>query len=276
MGGKLRKPRVAIQSMSDGTQYVEVDTDQDIFDGVPLSEYSKVVAKYIRDHFRGTPILEGTTIRTTAKSANEYAGRRAFMDDSLFEAKGRAAAEIGNMMRIAIPVALGKQNTKQKHKDTISWDYYKVIFRVNGRWFEGIINIKNRQYDRIFYDMKPVRDITDTRGASYSIMTGDVSTDSVAQNQQGNNGQTGQRNSRKSLAAMDREYMAEVERGIGTGRMVRQAAKAAGAVLDEFGQPLKLYHGTPSFGFTVFGPEGSPIFLSSNRGVASGYRCSGS
>ena len=134
------------------------------------------------------------------------------------------------MMRIAIPVALGKQNTKQKHKDTISWDYYKVIFRVNGRWFEGIINIKNRQYDRIFYDMKPVRDITDTRGASYSIMTGDVSTDSVAQNQQGNNGQTGQRNSRKSLAAMDQDYMAAVESGDTqtAQRMMEEAAEKAG------------------------------------------------
>ena len=59
IGRQAWETEVAIQSMSDGTQYVEVDTDQDIFDGVPLSEYSKVVAKYIRDHFRGTPILEG-------------------------------------------------------------------------------------------------------------------------------------------------------------------------------------------------------------------------
>ena len=150
------------------------------------------------------------------------------MTDTLFEAKERAAAEIRNMMKIATPVALDQPNTKPKHKDAISWDYYKALFRVNGRWFEGITN-KKRRHDRVFCEMKAVRDITDTRGASYSIMIGDASANTVAQNHKGSNDQTGRSGVRHSLAAMDQDYMAAVERGDmeTAGRMVEEIARKA-------------------------------------------------
>ena len=41
-----------------GGKYVEVDTDQDIFENISKKEYPRVVEKYITSRFRGTVIGE--------------------------------------------------------------------------------------------------------------------------------------------------------------------------------------------------------------------------
>ncbi len=220
--------RYSIQKMPDGTQYVEVDTDQDIFDGVDLKDYPRIVAKYIRDHFRGTPIQPG--IIANRRSSNEYAGRRGYMTDDVYEAKVRAATELDNLMAISVLIA-DRVSDDGTHPEAVNgWSYYRTIFKVNGRWFEGTMNIMNRQYYSVFYDMKSIKDITGARSASNRITTGNVFTGSVAQNQTGINGQNGQNGVRKSMTALDQEYMDAVEAGDmeTAARMVEEAAKQAG------------------------------------------------
>ena len=39
--------RFSIREFADGTYYVEVDTDQDIFEGADRSEYGRIARKYI-------------------------------------------------------------------------------------------------------------------------------------------------------------------------------------------------------------------------------------
>ena len=70
----------------------------------------------------------------------------------------------------------------------------------------------------------------------------------------------------------DSEYMDAVNSGdtITAGRMVREAAKAAGFATDENGKLVKLYHGTTRFGFTRFRDD-RLLFLSNNPSVARGY-----
>lgn len=74
----------------------------------------------------------------------------------------------------------------------------------------------------------------------------------------------------------DTEYLAAVEKKEDwkVEKMVRDAAKKWGAVLDENGKPLHLYHGTPRFGFTVFRDESHNkpfIYASTNRSVSANY-----
>ena len=46
----------SLQTMADGTRYVRVDTDQDIFDGHDVSEYPAIVKDYIKRRFRHTVV----------------------------------------------------------------------------------------------------------------------------------------------------------------------------------------------------------------------------
>ena len=212
--------RYSIQSMSDGTQYVEVDTDQDIFDGVPLEDYGRVIGRYMRDHFRGTQLtIAGNQIRVTRKGVGEYTGRRGYMTDDLYEAKERAGTVLDNMMQVA---TLIKDNVPDDgtHPEAVGgWGYYRVLFMAKGRMYEGTINVMNRQHDKVFYDIKPIRDITGASSANNRITTSNASTVSVQQNQPNVNDQTGQSGVRRSIDEADRAYMAAVERGIGTGKM---------------------------------------------------------
>ncbi len=74
------------------------------------------------------------------------------------------------------------------------------------------------------------------------------------------------------IPAMDSEYFAAVESGnMQEGqRLVDEAAKAAGAILDANGRhPLHLYHGTNTFGYTKF--RDGVIYTTPNQSVAAGY-----
>ena len=83
---------------------------------------------------------------------------------------------------------------------------------------------------------------------------------------------------RYSVREQDDAYMAAVNAGdMDTAhRMVMEKAKEAGVFLNKRGWPLKLYHGTGRFGFTVFDTSRTKwnvgaLFTTSSRAVASGY-----
>lgn len=74
------------------------------------------------------------------------------------------------------------------------------------------------------------------------------------------------------IPAMDSEYSAAVESGNmqEAKRLVDEAAKEAGAILDANGRrPLHLYHGTNTFGYTKF--RDGVIYATPNQSVAAGY-----
>ena len=74
------------------------------------------------------------------------------------------------------------------------------------------------------------------------------------------------------IPAMDSEYSAAVESGNmqEAQRLVDEAAKEAGAILDANGRrPLHLYHGTNTFGYTKF--RDGVIYATPNQSVAAGY-----
>ena len=88
----------------------------------------------------------------------------------------------------------------------------------------------NKQNERIFYETTNVKDITEARSDFTPNNHGDVHTNMVSHNQQGDNSQTGQSSLRNSIDEADREYMAAVERGdMQTAqRMMEEEAEKAG------------------------------------------------
>lgn len=81
----------------------------------------------------------------------------------------------------------------------------------------------------------------------------------------------------KTSRELDADYLAAVNSGdMETAqRMVDEAAKEWGAVTDEKGNPLFLYHGTRKFGFTVFDPaksdDGISLFATESLKMAQTY-----
>mgnify|MGYP001780650766 FL=1 len=67
----LKDKKFSIQQDSNGNKYVEVDTDQNIFEGKSLSEQNKIAKKYILDNFRENGIdMNNENIKVTSKTAN--------------------------------------------------------------------------------------------------------------------------------------------------------------------------------------------------------------
>lgn len=51
--------RFSIQTDNKGNQYVKVDTDQDIFEGIDKKDYNKIAKMYMQDYLKGNTILAG-------------------------------------------------------------------------------------------------------------------------------------------------------------------------------------------------------------------------
>lgn len=156
----------SVQHKSDGSKYVLIDTDQDIFDGVPRREWPKVARQYINSHFRGKalPLGDYDAARVKTKASGEYAHPRNQhpTQSSEFEAKMKASTELDNLMEAA-EYAYSAKDTKSHPEASLGWDYYTVRFALDGQEFEGLINIANGENSRQFYDMTKIREVPDTR-----------------------------------------------------------------------------------------------------------------
>lgn len=176
----------SIRSLSDGTKYVHVDVDQQIFDGLPANEYGKAARNYIRDHFRNKVI--GTNVRAYVRrdTENEYTlPAKKNIPPAMYEGKMKAATELDNLLDAS--VFLGNEEDDGRHPDAVrGWDKYSTVFEVNGRYFEGTVALKKIQKGDVFYDVTKIKDITGPMRAKYSNELqypgqGDILMDNVPQ-----------------------------------------------------------------------------------------------
>ena len=146
-------------------RYVCIDTDQDIFDGVPRREWPKVAKQYINSHFRGKalPLGEYDVAQVKTKASGEFTHPSTLVPISSneFEAKMRASTELDNLMEVA-EYAYSARDTKSHPEAVLGWDYYTVRFLLDGHEFEGLINIANGENSRQFYDITKIREVPDT------------------------------------------------------------------------------------------------------------------
>ena len=257
--------RYSIQTLQDGTQYVEVDTDQDIFEGVPLEQYPSVIERYMTERYRGTVIGEGNQRAWVDRRATkEYARpERRGMDDDLYEAKARAGTELDNLMRAARfdrHVPYDPADTGHP-ENTGGWDWYYVYFAVPGSdvLYEGRINIEYVAKGKRFHDMTQIKETGIPRpGRNARQVEHDLSDRTIARNRVKANRQTGQKRKK------DLKYIAAVNRGdmYTAQQMVEEAAEKAGYT-------MRVYHGTPTGGFTTF--KGWSYFTE-NREYADRYQ----
>ncbi len=165
---------------------MHVDTDQNIFDGVPENLYPKIAQNYINKQFKGR--LSGMKILPTFRGKVQYAypaNRR--MKQDVKTTKMRASTELDHFLDAARLIEHIEDDGR--HPDVIGgWDHYKVLFGMNEKYFEGIVNIKNGNEGRVFYDLTKIKDVTSrkygglVRASTRSVSGSNTSTQTIPDN----------------------------------------------------------------------------------------------
>jgi len=163
----------SIQEMSDGTKYVSVDTDQDIFEGHNESEYPSIAKAYIIDMFDKTVIGEEDRKAYVDKhTANHYAypaRQRGKELEKLLPYKMKAATELENMLNAG--KFYKNSGFDSDHPEFPGgFDLYDVTIAFNGDKkenavvFDARINIgiddRNRRH---FYDVTKLKTVDPAR-----------------------------------------------------------------------------------------------------------------
>ncbi|MDR1590361.1 MAG: hypothetical protein LBS51_09255 [Oscillospiraceae bacterium] len=162
---KRGEQRFSVSETDDGTHYVDVNTDQHIFDGLTIPQMRNVARRVILDRFRGRVIGDVNRAYVTRGSAEEYAypaGRRQTAE--VTDAKMRASTELDNLMSASEFVR--HEDDDGRHAEaTRGWDKYGVNFRVAGRMFNGEISVMLTERGDVFYDLTKIKSGLKTGGA---------------------------------------------------------------------------------------------------------------
>lgn len=166
----LFKNKFSIQQDSNGNKYVNVDTNQDIFNGVNPKDYSKVAKQYILDNFREKGINFGEeNIDVSSRTAKEYAYPKAKLPYYIKDSKTKASTELDNLLNVSIYQY--STNDDGRHSfATDGWDYYKTKFTVGNKTFEGLVNIGKNGNKKTLYDITNLKEVPyiGTSGKTFS------------------------------------------------------------------------------------------------------------
>lgn len=195
-------PKFSVETAEDGQKYVLIDQQQGRFIGLNNREAEKLALEIIQEEFSGQTIPLGeyaaVTIRQQEnwkahRSGDRYDGARKYVHDgtyyenSVFQAKMRAAANLDEMLEAAEYV--GHSEDHKNHTfATDGFDYYKTTFVVGGRVFEGTFNIGLSDMGATFYGMTKITQVTNYGTFASALVTdaqpnyGDLRNSRVARN----------------------------------------------------------------------------------------------
>lgn len=241
----------SIQTNSDGSKYVQVDTDQNIFEGIDKKDYNKIAKMYMQDYLMGeTQLSENDSAIIDRKSTNKYTnpGKR----QQNFDKKMQLTPELKNVLEVSqldSTSSPSKENSKYGN-----WEYYKFQFELSGKKFEGIVNIGiDSDGNKHFYEINKIKEIDDISGKNLNRS----STSSI------NNSITSSNN---DVNTTTKYSIQESENNSGSfnlskqdnkGRTLSQEQQAYfknSKVRDENGNLKTVYHGTDTK-FTEFNYE---------------------
>ena len=159
----------SIAKDNDGEDIVVIDTDQGLFVGVDESEYRKIAKDYLNEHFKNTVLPLSNyglvSVNKTGIGKYTYSGKK--IENSANNAKMKAATELDNLLRTAEYIK-STGDRKNHNFAADGFDYYKTRFIVDGRVFEGIIDIGVSEKGAEFYGMTNIENVTSRYYGKYS------------------------------------------------------------------------------------------------------------
>lgn len=197
--------RYSLNEFEDGQRFVSVETDQNLFDNLSTKEQTDLATKIIKERYQGKVIGIDNRAFVNGKTADEYTHPAKHLDSDIYEAKMRASTELDNLMDAGFNFrndSDGKYG--HTHSDvTGGFDYFDVIFKVGGEYYQGVINIKNINRGKLLKDITQIRnitqDVTSRYGSnpSYAFLR-DASMNSISQNSEKST-----QNTKNSLSAQN-------------------------------------------------------------------------
>ncbi len=167
--------KYSIQTDNKGDKYVKVDTDQHIFENVNENEYTKIAKEYILSKFRdgskkiNLPTMEDVNV--TSNTAREYTHPKNKLAVETKKTKMKASTELDNIIKISEYKYSRPDDGRHKiAKD--GWDYYKTVFEVDGKKFEGLVNIAKSGNKKTLYDITKIKELAEpysTSDKSFSV-----------------------------------------------------------------------------------------------------------
>ena len=182
--------KFSLKVLPDGRKYVEVDTDQQIFEGVDIKDYPKLIVRYITQRFRGKVIGTQNRAYVDKRAANEFAHpANHSLNEKIYEAKARTATELDNLMDAGRYIGHFEDNGR--HADALGgWDRYEAIVKVNDAFYEGQINIMILgDGRRRFHDFTKIRDVSAALQDRNALRRDNVSDNSISKTAENSNAQ---------------------------------------------------------------------------------------
>ena len=209
--------RYSLREFSDGTKFVDVQTDQKIFDGLAADEMPAQARELIKSKFAGKVIGVTNRAYVNGASANEYAHPvKNITDKKIKEAKMRASAELDNLIEAGQNFRTRPDGAYgHKHIRAVGgFSYFDVIFKVGNEYFKGTINIENNAKGARFKDVTKIEDVTKDIVSSIgqnpkSKFLSDISMDSIRSSSENSNTKS-EKNSAREIAAERGKRRAEI------------------------------------------------------------------
>lgn len=159
--------KFSLRQMEDGTRFVEVDTDQHIFDGKSRKEKQRTVIEYINKNYKGRLVGNGEIRASVSERAdNKYVFLKEPLTRRAYRDKMHSVTELDNLIDAGEYV--NSSDDKSNHKEFPNgFVYYKTYFSVDGQMYEGLINFgigKNGEY--IFYDLNKIKSLDSSMWAN--------------------------------------------------------------------------------------------------------------
>lgn len=164
--------KYSLRAFMDGTRFVDVQADQDVFDGLTIPQMANKAKEILRRKFAGKIIGIDNTVFMNNRKAGEYArpAKKDIQSDA-YEAKLRASPELDNL------IDAGRNFRKEEdgkdghlHPDAVNgFSYFDTTFKVGKEYFEGVVNILNSRHGKLFKDVTKLRNVTKEIHNSYGI-----------------------------------------------------------------------------------------------------------
>lgn len=165
----IKDKMFSIQQDSNGNKFVNVDTDQDIFDGVDEKDYNKIAKMYITDYLIGnTRLGNNDSVEINKKTSKKYTNPGKKQEN--FVEKMKLTPELKNVLGIATL----RENSiaKKTNSKFANWEYYDFEFKLDGKTFKGNINVGITDKGKYLYEINNVKKTSGITGTSLHRPTG--------------------------------------------------------------------------------------------------------
>ena len=159
----------SLKMFKDGKRFVEVQTDQHLFDGLTYEEKRRMATQIIKERFSGKVVGRDNRVFVNGRSAAEYGRPRKKLGVAEHDAKMRASTELDNLIDAGTNFRT-EPDGKDGHihpQATDDFKYFDTIFKVGNEYYQGTINILPNAKGDLLIDITQIKNITQDIGSSY-------------------------------------------------------------------------------------------------------------